>query len=645
MHVRRGGICTTEEQLSAIVDAYTDLDEFVFDVETRGEYRGLPDKAEVAWIGLAGPGRSDIIPMGHINGGTLKPARIERIMHRNDDGTAKLYDGKRKFETIEHAAIFAPAPQQLWPSVVFEALRPLFFSERRKIGHNIRFDLTAIAKYYGHEVAPPPYGDTIVLLHLLNEKLGVGGSFGLDKLVGKIYGDTYDAVGGKIGKIGIDKFNFETVARYLRLDVRYTWRLWNDFHDKLPELKLGGVFRLEMDVLRALVFMEREGALVDEKAMRALEVRIAERQRELTGELHRCAGKVWNINAAAEKGWFVYKVRKHKVRVKTEKKQQPSTRAEDLAAYADEDPMVAKLVEYADLAKLRSTYLEGMLTKLVEGKLHPGFLQAGTETGRFSCVAPNLQNLPRHQDDNPEFSVRSFFIAPPGYRLIVADYSQIEYRLFAHFSGDPFMIRMFKEGIDAHTGMAALITGKDPTDLTPEERTVYGKVVNFSVGFGSGAPNLAAKAGISLDRAKGILEQHRRSSPDFYRWKAALIAKARRQRPPHVRTMLGRIRRLPELCAAENKVRWKAERQCVNTRVQGSAADIIKLAMVGVHREFEGTPVQMILTVHDELVTIAPKSQAGRAADKIQEIMENAYELRVPLTASVTVCDRWSDGK
>jgi DNA polymerase I-like protein with 3'-5' exonuclease and polymerase domains len=220
--------------------------------------------------------------------------------------------------------------------------------------------------------------------------------------------------------------------------------------------------------------------------------------------------------------------------------------------------------------------------------------------------------------------------------LIVADYSQIEYVLFAHYSGDPYMIKMFREGFDAHTAMASLVTGKKPDDLTPEERTRYGKVVNFAIGFGAGAGQVASQAKVSMREAEGILESHRRASPKFYAWKRHEIAKVKSRRPPHVRTMLGRIRRLPEIFAQDNRTRFKAERQAINTKIQGSAADIIKLAMVGVHREFVGTDVQMILTVHDEIVSIAPEAIAEDAAATIKKIMEDVVELRAPLRASVT---------
>lgn len=639
--VRAGDICTTREHLDEIVAAYMELDEFVFDVETRGPYRNRPERNEVAWIGLAGPGRSDVIPMGHINGKRIKKMSQRRVPLVIDGEPQLTPKGNPRYTVENVPGLFTPPPKQLWPSEVFGALEPLFFSERRKIGQNVKFDLGSVAKYYGGRVPPRPYGDTAVVAHLLDEKLG---QYNLESLIKRVYEAGYDD--GKLGKIGIDFFDFWTVAKYCRLDCAYEWMLWKDLSPRLEAQKLTGVFRLEMDVLETLIYMDLEGALVDTKEMDAVGQRLVERMTWIRRRLHKEAGKVWSLDNAAEKGWFVYDVRKHKPRVFTEKTKQRSTRAEDLEVYG-KDPMVALMLEYAECAKLNGTYVVGMKSKLVEDRLHPSFLQWGTETGRFSCAAPNLQNLPRETEERTEagYSIRSFFIAPPGHSLIVSDYSQIEYRLFAHFSQDPFMVEMFNRGFDAHTAMASLITNKDPKDLSPEERTIYGKTVNFALGFGAGYKRLAATAGISHSRAKAIFSQHEQRSPRFYAWKRKVVSDARAQRPPTVRTILGRKRRLPTLFASDDYIRSKAERQAVSHRVQGSAADILKIGMVHLHRETVDMPIQMILTVHDELVTVVPEGMEGEATEIIREAMEGAYQLRVPLIADIKVCKRWSDGK
>jgi DNA polymerase I-like protein with 3'-5' exonuclease and polymerase domains len=640
MRVRTAGICTTEDKLEEIVGAYKEFDEFVFDVETRGPYRGRPERAQVAWISLAGPGRADVIPMGHINGDVKQRAHRKQVRLWNGDGSPTLTEaGRQRYNMELIPAVFAKPPKQLYPGTVFEALRPLFFSDRRKIGHNIKFDITSLIKYYDGEIIPPPYGDTAVLAHLLDESMG---KYSLDYIIKKVYDAGYDD--GKLGRTGIDLFSFYQVARYARLDAVYTWMFWRDFFDRLEPQGLMKVFGLEMDVLQTLIPMEATGAPIDMKAMGEIDGRLTERMETLRRALFKDAGKPWNLDNPVEKGWYVYTVRKHKPLVFTEKKQQPSTRAEDLERYAVKDEMVAAMVEYGERAKLKSTYVDGLRERLVEGRLHPSFLQWGTQTGRFSCTNPNLQNLPRVTEDRKDFEIRSMFVAPKGHVLIVADYSQIEYRLFAHFSRDPFMVRMFREGVDAHTAMAALITGKKPGDLEPEERVTYGKVVNFAIGFGGGVATLA-RQGVPEKRAKEILQRHREASPRFYEWKNRVIAEARSRRPPHVRTLLGRKRRLPTLFAADDKIRWKAERQAVNTRVQGSAADIIKVAMVRAHHSLYGSGVQPILTVHDELVSICPKGKEGWAEDTIRVAMEGACELRVPLLADINVCDRWSEGK
>ena len=490
-------ICTTLDHLHEIVEAYSAFDEFVFDVETRGAHRGRPELAEVAWVSLAGPGRTDVIPCGHINGEMLEKAGQKRLPTRDVDGNQLFTEkGNARYSIQPIPPVFGPPPEQLWPSQVFGALEPLFFSERRKIGHNVKFDLTAVAKYYDDRVPPQPYGDTIVLHHLLNESMG---AYKLDALIAKKYGLKYSD--GKLGKIGIDNFDFWTVAKYSHLDVKYTWLLWKPFFRKLQPLELMPVFDMEMGVLEALVYMEREGATIDVDMIEDMRKRIDAKSEMIKRKLHKEAGKVWNVDAPLEKGWFVYKVRGHEPKVFTPKTKQPSTKAEDLEKYADKDPMVGLLSEYSQLHTLKSTFVDGLYEKLVEGKLHPSFLQAGTTTGRFSCAKPNLQNIPRVTEERTEFQVRDLFVAPEGHSLIVADYSQIEYRLFAHFSQDKYMIEMFTKGVDAHSAMASLILGKPPEDLTPEERTLYGKVVNFAIGFGSGPNTLARTAKISTRKA------------------------------------------------------------------------------------------------------------------------------------------------
>lgn len=640
-------IVFTKKHLREVVEAYKDFDEFVFDVETRGPYRGRPERAQVAWIGLAGPGRSDVIPMGHINGELITPMREERKQRKNLDGTVwRGPDGKRKMDLTIYPATFTEAPKQLWPGTVFDALEPLFYSNRRKIGHNVKFDLTAIAKYYDGEIPPQPYGDTLILMHLLNEQMN---NYKLDHLVDVAYGMKYDD--GKLGKLGIDYYPFSMVAKYQFLDVIYTWMLWSDYFPRIERQSLTEVFEnIEMPLIETLCSMEAIGAPIDMAMLEDMRQRIDAKTEAIKHELHAIAGKPWNVHAANEKGWFVYKVRGHEVQVRTPKTGNPSTASDDLAKYAKKDPAVAKLAEYAELWKLKSTYIDGINDKIIEGRLHPSFLSHGTKTGRFSCASPNLQNIPRVTDEREEFQIRDMFCAPPGCTLIVADYSQIEYRLFAHFSQDPYMIKMFKSGVDAHSAMASLVTGKSPDELSPEERTNYGKVVNFAIGFGAGPGQVAMQAKVSLKKAKAILEAHEKASPSFYKWKRKEIelAKSRFRKgkvPAYVRTMSGRKRRLNTLFSTDYGEKMGAQRQAINTIVQGSAADIMKRAMIRVHDVLAGSDVTPILTVHDELVIICPKDKVNWATPLIREAMESAASLRVPLLVDIGVAERWSAAK
>jgi DNA polymerase I-like protein with 3'-5' exonuclease and polymerase domains len=263
-----------------------------------------------------------------------------------------------------------------------------------------------------------------------------------------------------------------------------------------------------------------------------------------------------------------------------------------------------------------------------------------------NCREPNLQNVPRPGTELGS-KIRGLFVAPPGHKLIVADYGQIELVVLAHFAGPGKLYQGFLEGVDPHTMTAAGVLGKKPEDVLPQERQDYGKSLNFAVVFGAGNDKVASMANISVPEAKRLLEVHQRTFPEIYRFKEKVITACRSRRPPHVKTLLGRKRRLPSINSMNDGVRMSAERQAVNSVIQGSAADLIKLAMI---RADNTLPVEMplILTVHDELVTICPEDRAEEGVQIISEALlgEGIQKLLVtPLKADIKVVDKWSEAK
>ena len=327
-----------------------------------------------------------------------------------------------------------------------------------------------------------------------------------------------------------------------------------------------------------------------------------------------------------------------------------SVSSEALELYGDRDPLVKALLEYADLNKLHTTYVVPYLggdvvrttggkskieykeSLLVNGKIHCDFIQHGAETGRFSSRNPNLQNIPNPSASENGKAIRNLFYAPEGYKLVVADYSQIEPRIIASMSKDPIMIKNYIEGGDIYTTVG---------DTMGVDRKA-GKVLVLAMAYGVGADKIARSIGCSLTDARKLLDNFtsKFSSVNSYRVKVVSATKAKK----YVTTILGRRRYIPEIDSKNFALRSGAERQAFNTRIQGSAADIMKLAMVRAHERVpKGSNI--LLTVHDELVTLTPDNLVSETEQAIREAMEGINILEVPLLADVKVVNRWGEAK
>lgn len=634
----------THEQLDEVVAAYSEFEEFVFDVETTGPYRGDPRRNDVFWLSLAGPGRSDVIPMGHPTGDLVE---VEIPMRK---------DGKGPLKNAKPILHHGRAPKQLYPGEVFEALRPLFFGPARKIGHNVKFDLESIAKYYDNVIPPGPYGDTIIAAHLENENHRGNRPYGLDSCVKRVFGFMYP---DKSMRMTLEEHAYSRAAAYSITDAKYTWLLWNHLWALLELDGLIDLLELEMDVLDVVVHMEHTGAPINVEMIRDVDEALQEEIAALYERVRAAAGWDINLNANAQVAKLVYEVRKHKPRMFTDKTHAPSTSEKALEIYREKDPVVDAVLEHANLNKVHGTFVVGIRERLVNERVHATFDQRGTVTGRFSSSNPNLQNIPVRNDRMREL-IRGLFWAPPGWRMIVADYSQIELRVLAHYSKDPLLMQAYTEGLDLHTLTAQ--RGYHTQTPTTEQRA-RAKNVNFSMVFGAGPQTLVEKYGIPTEReARALMDAffstYRRVRP----WRDNVIricrrsgisveqAKVRgcRPRPPYVETILGRKRRLPEIRFPDQGVRAAAERRAINTIIQGSAADINKLALTRLHVSFRDRPMHMILTVHDEIVSLVREEVVDEGVALVTSAMEGVGELvglRVPLTADVKVVDDWSKAK
>jgi DNA polymerase I-like protein with 3'-5' exonuclease and polymerase domains len=664
-------IITTKEQLDELVAYYLQQDSFAYDVETVGPQRGVTVVNEVLWISLATLGRGDVIPMGHPNGefeGEAFPL-TPTGQKRQDEGLS-IRESDYSKDKRKAVTTYGPPPEQLFPAEVFAALHPLMFGTGRTlVGHNLVFDLTSVAKYYNGEVPTGPYFDTMIASFLYDNRNK--NKCGLDDCLAREF--NYHMVKG-VGK-EVEKYAFSTVAKYAYLDAKYTFMLYkNVLQKKLEEGQLTNVMKLEMSVLKVLCAMKLAGAPIDTDQLQILHDKLEIGIEKARSNVYRIAGKVFNINSNPEKQVLLFSSKADggqglKPKVLTDKgkaKDAEGTALEvsdysvsgpALELYRESNELVAALLEYADLNKLLTTYiipyLGGEITRtsngkskiqhkeslLIEGKIHCDFVQHGAETGRFSSRNPNLQNIPAPEDPEkvPEDKqygrmLRNLFAAPEGYKLVVADYSQIEPRVIASMAKDPIMLDNYLNRRDIYTTVG---------DTMGVNRKA-GKVLVLAMAYGVGPDKIAASIGCSLTEAKKLLDDFSEKFNAVNKYRIMVVGSTRQR--GYVTTILGRRRYLPEINSRNFGEKSGAERQAFNTRIQGSAADIIKLAMV---RAYDMIPkeAKLLLTVHDELVTLTPDNKAEETAEAIREAMEGINLLDVPLIADITTVQKWGQAK
>lgn len=631
-------IITDLVQLKEAVEYFLTQPGFSFDFESMGEDRGVPTKNRLVWASFATDGMSFAVPFGHpIGDKILRYGKTPRV---GSDGKTRNY----KFP------IWEDPPEQLRPSEVFEVLKPLFFSDQVKVGHGMVFDLISVMKYYGGKKIKGPFVDTIIVQWLIDENIK---KFGLKELTKRDYGVDYDQE--HVGR-EVEKHPFTKVGQYAELDAVYTWIRYKRQRPLIAAQDLEKVFGLEMDILNVLVDMRLEGAPVDKEALLSLQESLEGKRVEIEAEIYRAAGREFNINSVPQKQQILFGAKNEGGQAlrpfKMTKNDAPSTDKSVLEAYSN-NPVAAGLIKYSVVDTLLGTYVERYLHMdeskepvVFDGKIHADLVQYGTVTGRFSCRDPNLQNIPR---PGTEFgkAVRGLFVAPEGHQLVVADYGQIELVILAHYVGKGALFDGFFKGIDPHTMTAAMVLGKKPEDVTGLERQHFGKSINFAVVYGAGVNKVAAMANTDTKTAKEILAEHARQFPEIYKFKNDVINTCRTRKPPHVKTIYGRKRRLPTIHSRDDGLRMYAERQAVNSLIQGSAADIIKLAMVDLNKKLP-EDMKLILSVHDEIVTTVPTERSDLAVEIVKEAMEGSWVsnlLTVPLHADIKVVTHWSEAK
>lgn len=400
--------------------------------------------------------------------------------------------------------------------------------------------------------------------------------------------------------------------------------------------------QIEMPLMRVLFDMEQEGFAVDGSVLRELGAQLSSREEQLKADIYRLADAgEFNINSPKQLGEVLFEHLGLKAGRKT--RSGYSTDADTLESLRNAHPVIPCILEYRQVSKLRSTYIDALLRKLgPDGRIHTFFDQTGTATGRISSAEPNLQNIPVRTPLGRE--IRRAFVASPGCVLVDADYSQIELRILAHFSGDEAMIDAFRRGQDIHARTAAEVAGVPLDTVTPAMRA-NAKAVNFGLVYGISDFGLARNTGMSRKEAAAFIEKYFATYPGVRAFMDRVVKEG--YETGMARTLFGRIRRLDELKSGNVNVRKFGERAAMNTPIQGTAADIIKLSMVRVCDALQagGFKARLILQVHDELLIEAPQDEAERVAQLLRDCMEHVAELSVPLSAEVKVGSSWYETK
>jgi DNA polymerase-1 len=535
------------------------------------------------------------------------------------------------------------APKQLSAKAVVERLAPLLADDRKpKWGQNAKYDIIVLGNA-GARVNGLA-GDTMIADYLLAPG---GGGHSLDALAQRWLGHTTIAYGEVTGtgknQVPFNQVDVAAATAYAAEDAHVTWLLKDKIEPELRRDEAGWrLYReLELPLVDVLAAMERAGVAIDAPYFAALSAEMDHRLQAVVQTIYERAGGPFNLNSPAQIGHVLFE--KLGIRGTKKTKTGYSTDAQVLETLAaDGHEMPRLILDYRSLAKLKGTYIDA-LPKLVNprtGRLHTSFNQTIAATGRLSSSDPNLQNIPIRSEDGRR--IRQGFIPASGKVLLSADYSQIELRLAAHLSGDPAMIAAFQSGLDVHTRTAAELMGTFPNLVTPEMRAMA-KTVNFGVLYGMSAFRLGRDLGISTKKAQEFIDLYFARFAKLKSWLDETLQRA--HETGEVRTLFGRRRALPELQSPEPTLRAGAERAAINAPVQGTAADLIKFAMLRLHHRIarDRLPLTMILQVHDELVFEVEPDAVDVCRRVVVDEMQNVHELAVPLVVEAKTGANWRE--
>jgi DNA polymerase-1 len=554
------------------------------------------------------------------------------------------------FATEADRAVYIPcghrylgAPQQLERGFVLDRLRPILEDPAiRKIGQNIKYDWLVLARS-GIRLQGVAF-DTMLASYLLDPSKR---AHNLDQIALDFLDHRTtrfeELVGKRKGAETFAEVPLEAAVPYACEDADITLMAYERLAPRLAEVGLTPLMEtVEMPLVPVLLRMEMRGVAVDIDRMRALSKSFQHRLESIEAGIYALAGERFNINSSQQLGFILFEKFKLPVQKKTKKRTGYSTDVDVLTALAAHHELPALILKHRTLAKLKSTYADALIDLVHPdtGRIHTSYHQTVTATGRLSSSDPNLQNIPIRTEEGRD--IRRAFVPRPGWRLLSADYSQIELRILAHCSEDETLIRSFRRDEDIHTRTASEVFRVESDQVTPELRR-QAKAINFGIIYGMSAFGLARQLDIGQKMAKAFIDSYFARYPGVKRFLDGTIETARRAR--RTSTLLGRIRLLPDITHSNPVIRQAAERTAINTPIQGSAADLIKVAMIRIDEVLarEGFQAAMLLTVHDELVFEAPPVEAEAVGRRVKEIMEGAWTLKVPLKVNVAVGSNWAE--
>ncbi len=527
----------------------------------------------------------------------------------------------------------------------------------KKIGHNLKYDIEIISQYFFSEDLKTKhtlslrqveniYFDTMVASYLLNPG---SRQHSLDTISFVELGYQMQSIEELIGKgkeqINMSEVPVEKVSWYSCEDADICFRLYQKFAPELEQQNIFGLFgNLEMPLVQVLADIERNGVKINSKFLTNLSKDLGKKIGGLEKKIYKLAGKEFNVASPKQLKEVLFDKMKISTAGLGKTKTGISTGASELEKLKGEHEIIDLILEFRELSKLKNTYLDALplLVDKDDGRVHTSFNQTVTATGRLSSSEPNLQNIPIRSELGAQ--IRTAFIAEPGYKIVKADYSQIELRIVASLADDETMLKIFRSGGDIHTQTAAIINNVKPGEVTKEMRR-KAKEVNFGVLYGMGAWGLASRTGISNAEAHDFINKYFKAFKKVKKYLDETVEIARDK--GYVETLLGRRRYLPEINSSMNQVRAGAERMALNHPIQGTAADLIKLAMIEINKKLaEISPrSRMILQVHDELVFEVPEHEIKKVGEFVKDKMCSVLKLKAPIEAEVSAGDNWGETK